>query len=62
MNGWWLGQLDRLRRQLARQEGQGMTEYGLILVLIGIFVVLMLGFLGHQVNNTFSNISNGLNA
>jgi len=37
-----------------------MTEYGLILVLIGIFVVLMLGFLGHQINNAYSNISNSL--
>ena len=60
VNRWYLARLERLRRALAREEGQGMTEYGLILVLIGIFVVLMLGILGHQVNNTFSNISNSL--
>lgn len=51
----------RLRAALAREEGQGMTEYGLIVVLIGVIVILMLGVLGHQVNNVFSNISNGLN-
>jgi len=51
----------RLREALAREEGQGMTEYGLILILIAIVVVLMLGVLGHQVNNTYSNISNAMN-
>lgn len=64
MNGWVTQQLVRLRAlraQLMREEGQGLTEYGLIVVLIGIVVVLMLGILGHQVNNTFSNISNTLN-
>ena len=62
MNGWVTQQLVRLRAELMREEGQGLTEYGLIVVLIGIVVVLMLGILGHQVNNTFSNISNTLNS
>jgi pilus assembly protein Flp/PilA len=60
LNGWWFRQVARLREALVREEGQGMTEYGLILVLIAIVVVLMLGVLGHQVNNAFSNISNSL--
>lgn len=63
VNGWVdgvRGATQRLRTALAREDGQGMTEYGLILILIAIIVVLMLGVLGHQVNNTFSNISNGL--
>ena len=50
----------RLGELLAREEGQGMTEYGLILVLIAIVVVLMLGVLGHQVGNQYSNIANSL--
>jgi len=62
VNGWVTQQLVRLRAELMREEGQGLTEYGLIVVLIGIVVVLMLGILGHQVNNTFSNISNTLNS
>ena len=61
MNGWRL-RLARLRAALAREEGQGMTEYALIVILIAIVVILMLGVLGHQVNNVFSNVSNGLNA
>lgn len=60
MNGWWTQQLRRLHAALAREEGQGMTEYGLILILIAIVVILMLGVLSHQVNNTYSNIANGL--
>jgi pilus assembly protein Flp/PilA len=44
----------------AREEGQGMVEYALILMLIAIVVVVILSTLGHTVNNVFSNISKGL--
>jgi pilus assembly protein Flp/PilA len=60
VNGWCIQRMARLRELLAREEGQGMTEYGLILVLIAIVVVLMLGVLGHQVNNAYSNIASSL--
>jgi pilus assembly protein Flp/PilA len=50
-----------LERLLERSEdGQGMVEYALILVLIAIVVIVILTTLGKQVNNVFSNISNGL--
>jgi pilus assembly protein Flp/PilA len=49
--------LDRLN---AREDGQGMVEYALILVLISIVVIVILATLGHTVNNVFSNISHGL--
>ena len=42
------------------QAGQGMVEYALILVLIAIVVIVILQIVGKQVNNVFSNISNGL--
>lgn len=44
-----------------REEGQGMVEYALILVLIAVVVIVILQVVGKQVNNVFSNISNGLN-
>ena len=44
------------------ERGQGLVEYGLILVLIAIVVIVVVGVVGHQVNNVFSNVSNGLNA
>jgi pilus assembly protein Flp/PilA len=46
----------------AREEGQGMVEYALILVLISIVVIVILTTLGHTVNNVFSNISHGLSS
>jgi pilus assembly protein Flp/PilA len=42
------------------ERGQGMVEYALILVLIAIVVIVILQVVGAQVNNVFSNISNGL--
>jgi pilus assembly protein Flp/PilA len=49
-----------LRSAYSEQEGQGLTEYGLILVLIAVVVILMLGVLGGQVSSQYSNISNAL--
>ena len=55
---------ERIRAALAEidshEEGQGMVEYALILVLISIVVIVILSTLGHTVNNVFSNISHGL--
>ena len=56
---------DAIRRlKEHRQEderGQGMVEYALILVLIAVVVIIILSVVGGQVNNVFSNVSNGLN-
>ncbi|HET9051364.1 MAG TPA: Flp family type IVb pilin [Candidatus Dormibacteraeota bacterium] len=52
----------RLRDHRQEDErGQGMVEYALILVLIAIVVIVILAVVGQQVNNVFSNVSNGLN-
>jgi len=45
---------------LPREEGQGLVEYALILVLIAIVVIIILGILGTQVSTIFSQISSGL--
>jgi pilus assembly protein Flp/PilA len=39
-----------------RAEGQGLVEYALILVLVSIVVIAILGLLGGQIGNVFSNI------
>ena len=44
-----------------REDGQGMVEYALILVLIAVVVIIVLSTVGRQVKNVFSNVSNGLN-
>lgn len=45
-----------------KQEGQGMVEYALILVLVSIVVILVLSLMGGTIKNTFSDIVVGLNA
>lgn len=42
---------------LPQEEGQGLVEYGLILVLIAVTVVAILGVLGTQIGNIFSDIT-----
>jgi pilus assembly protein Flp/PilA len=54
--------LDAIRRHPASDEqGQGMVEYALILVLIAVVVIVILTVVGNQVSNVFSNVSGGLN-
>jgi pilus assembly protein Flp/PilA len=46
---------------LPREEGQGLVEYALILVLVAIAVIALLTLLGTQVQNVFSRIADALN-
>ena len=39
-----------------RQNGQGMVEYALILVLVSIVVIVILLVMGNQIANVFSNV------
>ena len=41
---------------LPREEGQGLVEYALILVLVAIVVIASLIILGPVIGNVFSNI------
>ncbi|MCA9933163.1 MAG: pilus assembly protein [Ardenticatenaceae bacterium] len=44
-----------------REEGQGMTEYGMAIVLVAIVIVVILTVLGPQIGNMFSRITTGFN-
>lgn len=50
----WLGSLG------VSEEGQGLVEYALIIVLIAIVVIGVLITLGGQVQTVFTNITTGL--
>lgn len=50
----------RVKLDTLKKKGQGLVEYALILVLIAIVVILILTFLGSQVNKAFSQIGSGL--
>ncbi|HUY55255.1 MAG TPA: Flp family type IVb pilin [Candidatus Nanopelagicaceae bacterium] len=64
LSSWYV----RLRTRLAEaigsresnEEGQGMVEYALILVLIAIVVIAVLTIVGHKVSTVFNNINTGL--
>ncbi|MEO7910180.1 MAG: Flp family type IVb pilin [Roseiflexaceae bacterium] len=49
-----------IRSFFAKEEGQGLVEYALILVLIAIVVIGVLSVLGQQVSEVFSSINSGL--
>ena len=42
------------------EEGQGLVEYALIIVVIAIAVIVPMIFLRSQLQNQFSNIGNNL--
>lgn len=46
---------------LPREEGQGMVEYALILVLVAVVVIAILAILGEQIGSVFSQVTSGLN-
>jgi pilus assembly protein Flp/PilA len=43
-----------------QEEGQGLIEYALIVLLIAIGVIVVLGLLGGQVQAVFQNITDAL--
>jgi pilus assembly protein Flp/PilA len=44
---------------LPREEGQGLVEYALILVLVAVVVIGILTVLGPQIGSVFSAITGG---
>ncbi|MBK6325214.1 MAG: Flp family type IVb pilin [Chloroflexi bacterium] len=45
---------------LQREDGQGLVEYALVLVLVAVVIIAILTLLGPQIGNVFSKITNGL--
>jgi pilus assembly protein Flp/PilA len=46
---------------LHRENGQGLVEYALVLVLVAVVVIAILTLLGPQIGNVFSRIVYALN-
>ena len=44
----------------AKEQGQGLVEYAIILVLVALVVVAVVRLLGPKIGNTFSSINNSL--
>lgn len=45
---------------LPEEQGQGLVEYALILVLVAIVVIAILLLLGPQIGNIFSRVTSAL--
>ena len=45
---------------LNREEGQGLVEYALILVLVSVVVIAILSLLGPQIRTVFEQINNAM--
>jgi pilus assembly protein Flp/PilA len=45
---------------LPREEGQGLVEYALILVLVALVVIAILALMGPQIANAFSRVTGAL--
>jgi pilus assembly protein Flp/PilA len=52
--------LKKLMAKMQNEEGQGLVEYALILVLISVVCVVALGLLGTSVNGVFTTITASL--
>jgi pilus assembly protein Flp/PilA len=50
-----------IARLMDEDEGQGLTEYALILALIAIVAIVALNFLGGKVNDALSTVGSSLN-
>jgi pilus assembly protein Flp/PilA len=49
-----------IRGFFVKEQGQGLVEYGLILVLIMVVVVAVLTVFGGKVSDMYSSINSGL--
>jgi len=52
--------LERFFAKMEKEEGQGLVEYGLILVLIAIVVLVALSAIGTGVSSVFNKVAGSL--
>lgn len=50
----------RVSGLFAREEGQGLVEYALILVLVAVAVIVVLTTMGQQIQGVFTKVNNAL--
>lgn len=48
--------LEKLKQLVTEEEGQGMVEYGLILALVAVVVMVAMGPLGGTIADNFDEI------
>lgn len=53
--------LNLAKKVLLEESGQGMAEYGLILALVALGLVMALGSMREGISNAYQNTANGFN-
>ena len=53
--------LQKRRKMLKREEGQGLVEYILIIAIVAVLAIAILKGFGGQIGNWFSKAGNKLN-
>jgi len=59
---YYLNALEAIRKPFRREEGQGLVEYALILVLVALVVIAALLLLGNRLTGVFENINDQLSS
>jgi pilus assembly protein Flp/PilA len=49
-----------LGRDISREDGQAMVEYGIIIAMIAVGVIAVLVTLGPKIKNAFQSVDNAL--
>ena len=57
---WQRRWLLRLKELVEQEDGQGLVEYSLILLLVSVVSIAILTILGTDVRNVFSSVVNAL--
>jgi pilus assembly protein Flp/PilA len=52
--------MERIRNILKDERGQGMVEYGLIIMLVALVAFVAVAVLGNLILGNYNEISNGL--
>lgn len=52
--------LNKFKKLVSDEQGQGMVEYGLILALVAIVVIATLSILGPRIAQIFTDVNNGI--
>ena len=47
--------MEKVKRFMKNEEGQGLIEYALLIALITLLVIVALGVIGKKVENTYNN-------
>jgi len=53
--------MDKLMNFLKDEEGATAVEYGLMVALIAIVIIIAVTFLGRSLNNIFSDVGSAIN-